>query len=56
MTRREMLGATAAALVLPLLESRLLAALTRYTFAGARLHAGGVRARGRAERHHHPDG
>jgi Gluconate 2-dehydrogenase subunit 3 len=33
MTRREMLGATAAALVLPLLESRPLAALTRYNFA-----------------------
>ena len=34
MTRREMLGATAAAFVLPLLESRPLAALTtRYNFA-----------------------
>ena len=33
MTRREMLGATAAALVLPLLEARPLAALTRYNFA-----------------------
>jgi hypothetical protein len=33
MTRREMLGATAAALVLPLLEARPLEALTRYNFA-----------------------
>ena len=33
MTRRQMLGATAAALVLPLLESRPLEALTRYNFA-----------------------
>jgi hypothetical protein len=33
MTRREMLGATAAALVLPLLSSRPLEALTRYNFA-----------------------
>ena len=34
MTRRQMLGATAAALVMPLLESRPLAALTtRYNFA-----------------------
>jgi hypothetical protein len=33
MTRREMLGATAAALVLPLLEARPLAALTRFNFA-----------------------
>ena len=33
MTRREMLGASAAALMLPLLESRPLAALTRFNFA-----------------------
>jgi hypothetical protein len=33
MTRREMLGATAAAFVLPLLSSRPLDALTRYNFA-----------------------
>jgi hypothetical protein len=33
MSRREMLGATAAALVLPLLSSRPLEALTRYNFA-----------------------
>jgi hypothetical protein len=33
MTRREMLGASAAALMLPLLEARPLAALTRFNFA-----------------------
>ena len=33
MSRREMLGATAAALVLPLLSSRPLEALTRFNFA-----------------------